>query len=122
MSTGHKSFKMKAKTTPAWHEFQHWLLMNAGSREAEQCREIVERLICETMAGLMEELENADEYGPDGRLTFKPGHFVERRWPATNRLAGVGRVLEAMPDAYRVKSLDGDEAVWPRAETHCREN
>lgn len=32
----------------AWDELQEWLMLNVGSKEAEQCSEIVLRIIAET--------------------------------------------------------------------------
>lgn len=58
----------------------------------------------------------------DDRMTYEPGHYVERRDPRSNQLLNIGVVVRVEPAFYGVRTLDGIIEVWPRAETHCREN
>ena len=47
MEYEHKTVQTQTITTPAWHEFQEWLMMNVGSKEAEECLALVEKVIDE---------------------------------------------------------------------------
>lgn len=42
----------------AWDELQQWLMMNVGSKEAEECLAIVVKVIAEKTAALENELED----------------------------------------------------------------
>lgn len=36
----------------AWEELQQWLMKNVGGKEAEQCNDIVRRIVDETLASI----------------------------------------------------------------------
>lgn len=49
----------------AWEELQQWLMKNVGGKEAEQCNDIVRRIVDETLASIRIEVSGCGD-GPAG--------------------------------------------------------
>jgi hypothetical protein len=57
---------LEERAMTASDELQQWLMMNVGSRQAEECLAIVERVIAERTQALEDQLED-EKRGVDRR-------------------------------------------------------